>query len=96
MRFLSIFDPKITPKSLQNTSKITQNAPPGPPWSALGAFQSPWNRLEALQVPPKTPRGPILEPAGAILEPPGTILDPPGRFWSHQGAILELPGTILK
>ena len=109
MRFLIIFDPKITPKSLQNTSKIAQNGPPGPPWSALEAFQNPWSRLEALQEPPKTPRGSILEPSGAILEHLGTILEPPRSdfraFGDHFRAISEFQrsgiiwnasGTILK
>ena len=80
--------PKIIPKSPQNYSKITQNAHPGAPWSALGAFQTPWSSLEVLQdpsgppqgpprTPPGTPQEPILKPPGAILEPPGAILDPP-------------------
>ena len=79
--------PKMTPKLIQNESKIFRNCPPGPPWSALGAFQSPWSPPGALQEPPGTLRRPILEPPGTILESPGDHFRPPGV---HFGLILNL------
>ena len=77
----------MTPKLIQNESKIYRNCPPGAPWGALGAFQSPWSPPGALQEPFGTLRGPILDPPGAILESPGDHFRPPGV---NFGLILDL------
>ena len=61
------------------------NYPSGAPWSALGAFGSPWRSLEALQEPPTTPQGPIFEPTRTDFLPPGTDFGPPGTdFESNE------------
>ena len=77
----------MTPTLIQNESKIYRNCPPGAPWGALGAFQSPWSPPGALQEPFGTLRGPILDPPGAILESPGDHFRPPGV---NFGLILDL------
>ena len=68
MRFLTIFHPKINPKSFQNASKITQNNPPGSPLERSGGLPE---SLKPSGSPPEASRDPPGSPQDASPEAPG-------------------------